>query len=77
VNAYYTSDGVEITPDLRVMTNEAQWGVIDQEQFTRGRSTDPGGGFFDGWFVVRYEDDSESLMNGDRLRTTEIPGIHY
>lgn len=74
---YFTSDRVEITPGLKVMTNEAKWGVIDPAQFIRGCNTDPGGQYFDGWFIVLYENGDRALMNGERLRTTEIPGIRY
>lgn len=72
---HYTSDRVEITPGLEVMTNEARWGVIDHAQFTSGRSTDPGSKLFDGWFQVNYGDGSHTFMNGERLRTTPIPGL--
>jgi hypothetical protein len=58
-----------------VMTNEARWGIIDPEQFTRGRSTDPGGPYFEGWYDVRYEDGRVVSQNGERLRTTAIPGL--
>ncbi|MBQ6358489.1 MAG: hypothetical protein IJI97_05970 [Clostridia bacterium] len=75
METYYTSDGVEITPGLKVMTNEVKWGIIDPAQFTSGRSTHPGGEYFNGWFDVLYEDGSRVLMNGERLRTTPIPGM--
>lgn len=75
METYYTSDGVEITPGLKVMTNEAKWGVIDPEQFGTGRSTKVGGEFFDGWFDVLYENGDKVPMNGERLRTTPIPGL--
>lgn len=72
---FYTSDGVEITPGLRVMTIDVKWGTVEPEQFTRERSTDPGGEYFDGWFDVLYEDGTKTLMNGERMRTTEIPRV--
>lgn len=70
---YYTDNGVEITPGLRVMTNDWKWGTVEPKQFTNGGMTYPGGELFDGWFFVIYDGDERgSRFNGERL-TTRAP----
>lgn len=65
---YRTSNGVEIRADLRVEDYDRKEGRVDAHQFTRGGSCDPGGEYFDGWFLIIRDDGSTSLMNGERLR---------
>lgn len=57
---HYTWDGVEIVEGLRVFTNECKWGTVGKHKY-------------DGWFDVDYDDGGRTLMNGERLRTTEMP----
>lgn len=51
-----TDNGVEITPGLRVFTNDWSWWQVGHKQFTeRDRNGEPyvnspGGLYFDGWF---------------------------
>lgn len=80
-HVYRTYDGVEIIPGLRVFTTSARWGTVEANQFTRGRSTDPGGEFFDGWFDVVEDDDKGQpgggtvLLNGERMSTVKMSGL--
>jgi hypothetical protein len=68
---FYTDNGVEITPGLRVMTNDWRWGTVEASQFTDGGLTYPGGEYFDGWFYVIYDgqDGRGSRFNGERMTT--------
>ena len=72
-----TDDGVEITPGLRVFTNDWEWGTVLPEQFTRGGSCDPGGKYFDGWFRVALDtnpgDTRGGLYNGERMSASGPP----
>jgi hypothetical protein len=78
---YTTDDGVEIIAGLRVFTNNARWGTVEATQFTRGRSTDPGGDYFKGWFDVVEDDDQGQprggtvLLDGERMSTVKTPGL--
>lgn len=78
---YLTYDGVEIVAGLRVYTNNARWGTVEAKQFTRGRSTDPGGEFFKGWFDVVEDDDQGQpgrgtvLLDGERMSTVKPAGL--
>ncbi|MEV8601857.1 hypothetical protein AB0465_18485 [Streptomyces griseoviridis] len=65
----HTFDGVEITPGLRVLDYDRKWGVVDPAQFERGGDLDPGGKHFNGWYDIKRDDGSTSLMNGERLTT--------
>ncbi|AZM47848.1 hypothetical protein DMB38_20485 [Streptomyces sp. WAC 06738] len=65
----HTFDGVEITPGLRVLDYDRKWGVVDPEQFERKGMCDPGGEYFNGWYEIKRDDGSRSLMNGTRLTT--------
>jgi hypothetical protein len=69
---YYTYDGVEITPGLRVWTHNACWGTVDADQVTRGGSCDPGGEYFDGFFRVNEETGSCPLLNGERMSVRKL-----
>lgn len=64
-----TDNGVEITPGLRVFTNDWVWGEVCPEQFESGSVLDPGGQYFNGWFKVKLESGKISLYNGERLST--------
>ena len=66
-----TTDGVPITPGLRVFTNDWCWGTVMPEQFTSGRSTAVYGDYFDGWFQVALDNGNVRAYNGDRLSTRE------
>lgn len=79
---YYTDDGVEITPGLRVFTNDWSWYVVGSKQFTERDDNgepylnNPGGQYFDGWFRCWPEGTSESegngtIYNGERMTTRE------
>lgn len=76
---YRTDNGVEITPGLRVLTNDWEWGTVDPAQFESGGSMDPAGEFFDGWFDVTYGDDAPEEFrgrtksyNGERMTTSQM-----
>jgi len=56
---YFTSDGVQIEPGLRVFTNNARWGTV----------TDDRAGAYDGWFNVDEDDKGKTLLNGERMST--------
>lgn len=66
---YRTDNGVEITPDLRVFTNDWEWGTVTAEQFTSGGMCDPGGEYFNGWFDVRLDSGRVKIYNGERMTT--------
>jgi hypothetical protein len=69
---YKTDNGVEITPNLRVFTNDWEWGTVDAAQFESGGMSDPGGEFFDGWFKVRLDGSIGSkIYNGERMTTVK------
>ncbi len=72
---YYTADGVEITPGLRVLDYDHRWGVVTEEQFTDGGLLSPGGEYFDGWYYVRADEDLPdsrgTRFNGERLTTKD------
>jgi hypothetical protein len=72
--AYRTSDGVPITPGLRVLTNELQWGTVAKAQFSNGNQCAPGGAYFNGWFEVIYDDGTFVLQDGGRITTTPPAG---
>ncbi|MER6176673.1 hypothetical protein [Streptosporangium sp. NPDC001681] len=61
---WFTDNGVEIAPDLRVFTYDWCWGVVVTT------AEDMQAEHFDGWFHVRWEDGERvSLYNGERLTT--------
>ena len=70
---FKTFDGVEITPGLRVLTNDWVWGTVLPEQFETDYSTGPNGKYFDGWFRVALDtnpgDTRGGLYNGERMTT--------
>lgn len=68
IRADFTTDGVAITPGLRVVTNDKTWGTVEAAQFMTGLSLDPGGDFFDGFYLVEGPD---KKFNGERLATKE------
>lgn len=76
---YYTDNGVEITPGLRVFTNDWSWGTVLPEQFTSGGMCEPGGEYFNGWFKVKIDDDTEycagatKTYDGQRITTVAPP----
>lgn len=71
---WLTDNGVEITPGLRVFTNDWEWGTVLEENWKYQGPTDPGGEHFDGWFRVRLDlqgDEGYRLYNGERMTTSE------
>lgn len=69
MTVYKTSDGVEITPGLRVFTNDWEWGTVDAKPFERGGLSDPGSPYFQGWFDVVMDNGRRSLYDGSRMTT--------
>lgn len=68
--ADFTDDGVLITPGLRVMTNDLEWGSVGRDQFMRTSPMAPGGQHFEGWYSVELNDTGrEKDFNGERLTT--------
>jgi hypothetical protein len=68
-----TSDGVDITPGLRVFTYDYKWGIIDSEDFERlsqrNSTTKWELTSNDFWFRVKYANGSNGLYNGERMIT--------
>lgn len=65
---FHTSDGVEITPNLRVFGYDMKWGNVEPWQFTRtGRNSIRFGQDFDGWYTVIWDDGSRDIANGTRM----------
>lgn len=79
-----TSDGVEITPGLRVFTNDWKWGTVVPEQWRERGAYSVHSVTFDGWFQVRHDDSplrdgfgwayGTIMLNGDRMATVSPPG---
>jgi hypothetical protein len=73
---FETDDGVEITPGLRVFTNDACWGTVEAQQFERGGRANPGGDLFDGWFQVELENGAGTRSyDGERMSTVKTAGL--
>jgi len=69
----FTVDGVPITPGLRVLDYDREWGTVEETQFLAEEYGTPGGQFFDHWYYVRRdgEDRARKRFNGERLTTKE------
>lgn len=71
----HTYDGVEITSGLRIFNYyDWRWGVVEPEQFERGGLCEPGGEHFNGWYTVKHDDGSSTLLNGHRMSTVHPKG---
>lgn len=51
-----TSDGVTITPGLRVITYDRKAGTVEREEW-------------DGWYFVNHDDGTQGVFNGERMTT--------
>ena len=67
---WVTHNGVEITPNLRVFTNDWVWGTVVPEQFEGNGLCEPGGQYFDGWFSVRLDSGAVKIYDGQRMTTS-------
>lgn len=68
----YTSDGVAITPGLRVFNlHDQQWGIIEPLQFMDQGLHSPGAPGFDGHYLFQKDGDGYGTrkFRGDRLTT--------
>lgn len=65
----HTSDGVEVTPDLRVLTSDGRTGVVPAAQFGWKDPYSPGGPYFNGKYWVRLDDGPMRQYTGAQLRT--------
>lgn len=63
-----TSNGVPITPGLRVLDYDQRKGHVVAPQFMATSSLAPGGEYFDGWYHVEADGGSTRLFNGSRLK---------
>lgn len=74
LEADLTADGALITPGLRVQINDMWRGVVRPDQFMTEGLTEPGGRFFDGWYLVRKEgeDAPYAKYNGERMSTKGV-----
>lgn len=70
--ADYTSDGVAITPGLRVQDNNLKWGLVEAPQFFDDGMLMPGGQYFDHWYYVVRENGHRERFNGERLTTSAL-----
>jgi hypothetical protein len=70
LTADFTSNGVPITPGLRVQENNKRLGTVDAAQFMNGGMLVPGGECFDHWYYVLRDDESRAVerFNGERMR---------
>ena len=65
---FHTSDGVEITPNLRVFGYDMEWGNVEPLQFGRtGPTSIRFGQFFDGWYTVVWDSGKTDIANGTRM----------
>lgn len=73
LRADYTSNGVAITPGLRVLDYDREWGNVEPLQFMDDGCMSPGGQFFDGWYLVHRDGENYATrkFNGERLTTKE------
>lgn len=70
-----TDNGVTITPNLRVFTNDWMWGTVEASQFTKDGQHYPSGyngEWFDGWFDVVLDIGGTRTYNGERMTTRTI-----
>lgn len=70
LEADLTSDGYAITPGLPVYINDNWEGAVLPGQFFADGLTDPGGKFFDGWYLVCKGTTRMpyAKYNGERMR---------
>ena len=69
---HHTYDGVEITANLRVFTNDWKWGNVRLEQFepkemNRQSGSGINGEHFDGWYKVTLDSGGTTIYNGTRM----------
>lgn len=70
VRADFTSDGIPITPDLKVYISNEWWGTVAAEQFMVTDLFSPGSRFHDGWYLVCKSGAPHAKYNGERMQTT-------
>lgn len=73
LRADFTTDGVAITPGLRVITNDFRWGLVEATQFLSESSVAPGGQFFDHFYLLNDETDRYpyARFDSERLSTKD------
>lgn len=71
--ADFTSDGIPVTPGLRVLDYDREWGAVEETQFMCEELSTPGGQYFDNWYYVRRDGETgaHKKFNGERLTTKE------
>lgn len=74
LEAHVTADGVPVTPGLRVRVNGMWWGKVYPDQFMSTGLIEPGSSFFDGWYLVCKEGETQpyNKYNGERMSTKEL-----
>lgn len=76
LRADHTADGHAIVPGLRVVTNDLDWGTVEENQFMAHGELDPGGEHFNHWYLVRRESDGYTTQfNGERLGVRMPKGL--
>lgn len=73
LHADFTVNNVAITPGLRVLDYDREWGAVEETQFMAQEYTAPGGQYFDNWYYVRRDGETSAhkKFNGERLTTRE------
>jgi hypothetical protein len=71
--ADFTSNNVPITPGLKVLDYDREWGTVEETQFLAEEYGTPGGQYFDNWYYVRRDGDDRAYkkFNGERLTTKD------
>lgn len=66
---YVTADGKAIVDGGRYYNYyDCEWVTVS---FGNGGLCDPGGEYWDGWFLTRGDDGSRRILNGERMSTVQ------
>jgi hypothetical protein len=70
---WFTHDGVEIKPGMRVLTIDMKWATVHESNFKTGQDYKGVNGlWFDGWFDLSQEDGGWAMMDGTRMLAKNI-----